>query len=107
MALEYKRLSDRILFAFELPKGDLKIAEYLMQAMETAMTRAAGGKDFVERRELAPEYEAAIKQYEDLKVAMRIKPLIFNKPSRKRQNVHPALLIWTPHHPRNHIICFA
>jgi hypothetical protein len=56
MALEYKRLSDRILFAFELAveQGDVSIADHLMQAMETAMTRAAGGKDFVERRELAP-----------------------------------------------------
>jgi hypothetical protein len=71
MALEYKRLSDRILFAFELAveQGDVSIADHLMQAMETAMTRAAGGKDFVERRELAPEYQAAISQYEDLKTA--------------------------------------
>lgn len=71
MALEYKRLSDRILFAFELAveQEDLNIANHLMQAMETAITRTAGGKDFTERRELAPEYQAAITQYEDLKAA--------------------------------------
>lgn len=69
MALEYKRLSDRILFAFELAveQEDMIIAEHLMKAMETAMTRAAGGKSFTERREFAPEYEAAISQYEELK----------------------------------------
>jgi len=73
MALEYKRLSDRILFAFELAvdQGDLTIADHLMQAMETAMTRSAGGKDFTERRELAPEYQAAISQYEDLKASAK------------------------------------
>lgn len=69
MALEYKRLSDRILFAFELAveQGDLVIADHLMHAMENAITRAAGGKDFTERRDLAPEYQAAISQYEELK----------------------------------------
>lgn len=69
MALEYKRLSDRILFAFELAieQEDMTIADHLMKAMENAMTRAAGGKEFTERREFAPEYEAAMSQYEELK----------------------------------------
>jgi hypothetical protein len=69
MALEYKRLSDRILFAFELAveQGDLDIANSLMNALEKAITRSAGGKEFTERRDLAPEYQAAISQYEELK----------------------------------------
>jgi hypothetical protein len=69
MALEYKRLSDRILFALELAveQGDVTIAEHLVSAMEQSITRAAGGNDFTERRELAPEYEAVLSQYDELK----------------------------------------
>ncbi len=69
MALEYKRLSDRILFALELAveQGDLGISENLVAAMEQAITRATGGKDFQERRELSPEYDAVLAQYDDLK----------------------------------------
>ena len=69
MALEYKRLSDRILFALELSveQGDLDISNNLVSAMEQAITRASGGKEFSERRELAPEYDAVLSQYEELK----------------------------------------
>lgn len=71
MALEYKRLGDRILFALELAveQGDLAISDALVTAMEQAATRATGGKGFIERRELAPEYEAVLSQYDDLKAA--------------------------------------
>ena len=71
MALEYKRLSDRILFALELAveQGDLGISENLVAAMEQAITRATGGKDFVERRQLSPEYDAVLSQYDELKAA--------------------------------------
>ena len=69
MSLEYKRLSDRILFALELAveQGDLQIADNLVTAMEQSITRATGGKNFQERRELAPEYDAVLAQYDDLK----------------------------------------
>ena len=69
MALEYKRLSDRILFAFELAieQQDIDIADALMKALDKAITRSAGGKEFSERRDLAPEYQAALSQYEELK----------------------------------------
>jgi hypothetical protein len=69
MALEYKRLSDRILFALELAveQDDLSIADHLVSAMEQAITRATGGEGFVERRELAPEYDAVLSQYDELK----------------------------------------
>jgi len=71
MALEYKRLSDRILFALELAveQGDLEISDHLVSAMEQSITRATGGKGFTERRELAPEYDAVLSQYDDLKAA--------------------------------------
>lgn len=69
MALEYKRLSDRILFALELAveQDDISISDDLVSAMEKAITRATGGKDFVERRELAPEYDSVLSQYDELK----------------------------------------
>ncbi len=71
MALEYKRLSDRILFALELAveQADMGIADNLVSAMEQSITRASGGKGFAERRELAPEYDAVLSQYDDLKAA--------------------------------------
>ena len=69
MSLEYKRLSDRILFALELAveQDDITIADDLVNAMEKSITRAAGGKDFKERRELAPEYDTVLTQYDTLK----------------------------------------
>lgn len=70
MALEYKRLSDRILFAFELAleQKDLKIAGHLMQALEESLNRTApNGQKYTERRDTAPEYEAAMEEYDALK----------------------------------------
>lgn len=69
MSLEYKRLSDRILFALELAveQQDLTISEDLVNAMEKSITRAAGGKNFVERRELAPEYDTVLTQFDALR----------------------------------------
>ena len=69
MSLEYKRLSDRILFALELAveQDDLSISDDLVHAMEKSITRAAGGEGFQERRELAPEYDTVLTQYEELK----------------------------------------
>ena len=51
------RLSDRILSALELSleQGDVEISEALTSALELAMTRTAGGGEFVERREYPPE----------------------------------------------------
>lgn len=71
MALEYKRLSDRILFALELAveQGDIQIADDLVSAMEKSITRATGGSNFQERRELAPEYDAVLSQYDEMKEA--------------------------------------
>lgn len=53
------RLSDHILSALELAleQKDLQIAEALTKALEMAMTRNAGGGEFVERRYYPPEIE--------------------------------------------------
>lgn len=69
MSLEYKRLSDRILFALELAveQNDLSISQDLVTAMEKSITRASGGKNFQERRELAPEYDTVLDQYDALR----------------------------------------
>lgn len=63
------RLSDRILSALELAvdQKDLKIAEALIKALEMAMTRNAGGGDFVERRDYPPEIEKAMDKLYDLR----------------------------------------
>lgn len=59
---DFSRLSDRILSSLELAleQEDLKIAEYLTQALELAMTRNTGGGDFVERRDYPSEIEQAM-----------------------------------------------
>ena len=69
MALEYKRLSDRILFALELAleQKDMAISDDLMTALEQSITRSFNGKVFAERREMGPEYEVAIAQFEALR----------------------------------------
>lgn len=58
------RLSDEILkaLALALSQKDLAISELLARALEHAITRNAGGKDFVERREFESEVETAFDQ---------------------------------------------
>ena len=69
----YQRLSDKILDAFKLSldQKDADIAEMLNRALQMAMTRGAGGKDFVERREFADDVEQALEKYEILRAARR------------------------------------
>jgi len=59
--LEFKRLSDRILFAMQLAleQDDISISERLNRALEETLTRKTGGREFVERRDFSAEYEAA------------------------------------------------
>ena len=61
---EHARLSDLILKALNLSldQKDLGIAEALTKALELAMTRNAGGGDFVERRSYPPEIESAMQR---------------------------------------------
>lgn len=69
----YQRLSDKILPALNLAleQKDLSIAELLNRALEQALTRGAGGKDFVERREFTAEVEKALETLEALRAASR------------------------------------
>ena len=69
MAMQFKRLSDRILYALQLAleQKDLKICETLNTALESSLTRKAGGKTFVERREFTVEYDAAMEKLNDLR----------------------------------------
>lgn len=65
----FSRLSDRILDALELAisQKDVAIAETLSRALDLAMTRNAGGKDFVERRTFSGDVEKAIDALEALR----------------------------------------
>lgn len=69
MAMQFKRLSDRILYALQLAleQKDLKICELLNTALEASLTRKAGGKGFVERREFTAEYDAAMEKLHELR----------------------------------------
>ena len=69
MSLEMKRLADRVLYALQsaLEQNDLEIAEILNHALEKALTRLSGGKDFVERRELDAQYADAMNRLSDLR----------------------------------------
>ncbi len=68
MQKDYKRLSDKILEAFQLAleQGDLTVAEMLNNALEMSLTRDAGGRDFKERREFSKEIEIALDKLEEL-----------------------------------------
>ena len=65
----YLRLGDRILEAMKLSleQKDVAISELLKRALEMAMTRGAGGRAFIERREFSAELEAALRQFESLR----------------------------------------
>lgn len=69
MAMQFKRLSDRILYALQLSldQKDLQISEHLNNALEESLTRKTGGKGFVERREFTAEYDAAMQKLNELR----------------------------------------
>lgn len=71
---QYQRLSDKILDAFKLSieQKDADIAEILNRGLQMAMTRGAGGKDFVERREFTEDVEKALDRYEALRTSRRV-----------------------------------
>ena len=66
---DYERLSDKVLEALNLAleQDDATIADLLSRALEMAMTRNAGGKDFVERREFADDVEKALVKLDKLR----------------------------------------
>jgi hypothetical protein len=60
-----RRLSDRILLAFEqaCEQRDVLVAEHLIRALEVALTKEGGPGSVDKRKELGPVFEA----YEKLK----------------------------------------
>ncbi|MFA7276105.1 MAG: hypothetical protein WC043_04820 [Pseudobdellovibrionaceae bacterium] len=67
--LNHHRLSDRIFFALQLAieQKDAQIADFLVRALEQAMTRNSGGGEFVERRDFPPEIETILSRLRDIK----------------------------------------
>lgn len=70
---EYQRLSDQILQALtlSLSQKDVAISDLLSRALEMSMTRNAGGRDFIERRDLSDDVEAALEKLDLLKRAAK------------------------------------
>ena len=68
-----ERLSDLVLVAltFALKQKDFAVSELLKSALEMSMTRGAGGKDFVERREFADEVQEALISFDALRKVSR------------------------------------
>ena len=67
--IDRQRLSDRVLEALQmsLAQDDLSISEILAHALELALTRGAGGEDFVERREFSSDVEQAFNDLDELR----------------------------------------
>jgi hypothetical protein len=65
----YQRLSDLILEALTLAleQKDVVISDILSRALEMSITRNAGGRDFIERRDLSQDVEAALEKLYALK----------------------------------------
>ncbi|MDY0009805.1 MAG: hypothetical protein RBS08_08865 [Bdellovibrionales bacterium] len=65
----YQRLSDLILEALtlSLEQKDVVISDILSRALEMSITRNAGGRDFIERRDLSEGVEQALEKLYALK----------------------------------------
>lgn len=65
----YQRLSDLILEAMSLSlsQKDVAISDILSRALEMSITRNAGGRDFIERRDLTGDVEQALEKLHKLK----------------------------------------
>jgi hypothetical protein len=70
---KYNRLSDRILPALDLAleQKDAAIADLLGRALEMSMTRGAGGKNFVERRQFDEEIKDVLTRLASLRKAAK------------------------------------
>jgi hypothetical protein len=69
----HERLGDKILQALNLSlnQKDVAISEILSRALDMSMTRNAGGRDFIERREFTEEVKSAIMRLDALKKASK------------------------------------
>ncbi len=70
------RMSDRILYALDLAlaQEDIVLCDLLVRALEVAMTRNTGGREFVEFRDYPAEIEAALNRLADIKQAKAAQP---------------------------------
>ncbi|MBL8712034.1 MAG: hypothetical protein JNM12_03975 [Alphaproteobacteria bacterium] len=59
---QYQRLSDLVTQAMRLAldQKDVAIADILSRALEMSLTRNAGGRDFLERREMSDDVNKAL-----------------------------------------------
>lgn len=69
----YERLSDAIFTALvlALEQEDVVVSEMLKNTLEMAMTRGAGGKDFIERREFTDEIQDVLTRFDALRKASK------------------------------------
>ncbi len=70
---QYQRLSDLVTQAMRLAldQKDVAIADILSRALEMSLTRNAGGRDFLERREMSDEVNKALDDLIALKKAAK------------------------------------
>ncbi len=70
---QYQRLSDLVTQAMRLAldQKDVAIADILSRALEMSLTRNAGGRDFLERRELSDDVNKALDDLIALKKAAK------------------------------------
>ena len=70
---QYQRLSDLVTQAMRLAldQKDVAIADIRARALEMSLTRNAGGRDFLERRELSDEVNKALDDLVSLKKAAK------------------------------------
>jgi hypothetical protein len=69
----YQRLSDLVVKAMRLAldQKDVAIADILSRALEMSLTRNAGGRGFIERREMSGEIDKALDDLIALKKAAK------------------------------------
>jgi hypothetical protein len=70
---QYQRLSDLVTQAMRLAldQKDVAIADILSRALEMSLTRNAGGRDFLERREMSDDVNKALDDLVALKKAAK------------------------------------
>lgn len=73
----YQRLSDLVVKAMRLAldQKDVAIADILSRALEMSLTRNAGGRDFIERREMSEDIEKVLDDLIALKKLARGKAI--------------------------------
>lgn len=70
---QYQRLSDSILKALELSldQKDVAISDLLRRALDMALKRNAGERDYIDRRDNSEDIEKAVRKLEELRKSLR------------------------------------